>query len=138
MRLCRMKSTPFSISQDLKTEMPSRRLWQACEIIRLSGSGNYTLWRRWDVFIMTNALSNTVVVISSKAWYGRLGCHSILSISCMPLSVVLTAIHHRNAPIPQCTLRTASGRHRNGKSLEEYNVLIDNKSMLRVGDTLVH
>jgi hypothetical protein len=43
----------------------------------------------------------------------------------MPRSVTLTAIGHRNASIPKCTLRTGGGRHRQGEILEENNVLIN-------------
>jgi len=55
----------------------------------------------------------------------------------MPLSVALTAIRHRNASIPQCTLRTGGGRHRYGEIPEYDDELTDVKSTLRVGDTLV-
>jgi len=56
----------------------------------------------------------------------------------MPLSVAFTAIHHRNASIPKCRLRSSGGRHRYGEIPEYDDVLTDIKSTLRVGDTLVH
>jgi len=55
----------------------------------------------------------------------------------MPLRVCLIAICHPNAPKPKCTLQIASGRPREGEILEVYHELIDDKSTLRVGDTLV-
>jgi len=53
-----------------KMGMVSRSSWLACQMIRLSGSGNYILSRLWDGMRITNALSNTGVEISSKAWDG--------------------------------------------------------------------
>jgi hypothetical protein len=55
----------------------------------------------------------------------------------MPLSVASTVIHHRNALIPKCTLRTGDGRHRSGDIPEREDVLPNIQSTLRVGDTLV-
>jgi len=59
------------------------------------------------------------------------------SILFTPLSVALTAIRHRNASVPKCTLRTGGGRHREEDIPEYDDVLTDVKSTLRVGDTLV-
>jgi len=68
-------------------------------------------------------------------WWG--GSQRTPSISCMPLSVALTAICHQNATIPKCTLWTGGGRHRYAEMLKDKPVLIDISSTLRVGDTLV-
>jgi len=65
---CCRKNTPLSISQTSITEMTSRSSWLACRMIRLSGSGNYTLWRIWNGMKIIKALSNTGVETSSKAW----------------------------------------------------------------------
>jgi len=46
-------------------------------------------------------------------------------------------MHHQNASILKCTLRTGGGRHRQAEILEENNMLIEVKATLRLGDTLV-
>jgi len=66
MAMCSRKTTPLCLSQASKTVMASRSLWLACQMIRLSGSGNYTLLRIWDGMTITNALSSTGVETSSK------------------------------------------------------------------------
>jgi len=53
--------------QASKTRIASRSSWLPCQMIRLSGSGNYTLSRISDGMTITNALSNTGVETSSKA-----------------------------------------------------------------------
>jgi len=111
MTTCWTKETPLCISQASKTAIVSRSSWITCQMIRLSGSGNYTLSTIWDWMTITNALSNTWVMTSSKAWDGWCGSQPTPSISFMPVSIAVTAIHNRNASIPQCTLRTGGGRH---------------------------
>jgi len=106
-------------------------------MIRLSGSGNYTRSRIWDGMTMTNALSNTGVETSSKAWGGWCSSQPTPRISFMPLTVASTAIRHRNAAIPKCTLRTSGGRNRYGGILKDKHMLLDFTSTLRTGDTLV-
>jgi hypothetical protein len=49
----------------------------------------------------------------------------------------LTATHHQNTSIPKCTWWTGGGRHWEGEILKDNNVLIDVKSIPRVGDTIV-
>jgi len=44
-----------------------QKLGLACQMIRLSGSGNYTLSRRCDGMTITNVQSNTGVETSSNA-----------------------------------------------------------------------
>jgi len=125
MTTCWRKWTPHCVSQASKPGIASRSLWLACRMMRLSGSGNYTLWRISDGMTITNALSNTGVETSSKAWDGWCGSQPTPSISFSTLSIALTAIRPRNASIPKCTLRTGGGRHRSGEILEDNNVLID-------------
>jgi len=112
MTTCWRKKTPLCVSQASKTGRASRSWWLACQMIKLSGSGNYTLSRIWDGMTITNGLSNTGVETSAKAWDGWCGSQPMPSISFMPLSVALTAIRHRNTSILHCTLRTGGGRHR--------------------------
>ena len=112
MAMCWWKKAPLCISQASETEMASRSSWLAYEMIRLPGSGNYTLSRIWDGMTITNALSNTGVGTSSKAWDGWCGSQPTPSITFMPLSVALTALRHQNISIPKCTLQTHGGRHR--------------------------
>jgi len=109
---CWRKKTLLCVSKSSKTEMASSRLWQACQMIALSGSGNYTLSRIWDGKTITNALSNTGVETSSKAWDGWCGSQPMPSIPFMPICIAVRAILHRNGSIRNCTLRTAGGRHR--------------------------
>jgi len=117
--------------------MASRSSWLPCQIIMLSGSGNYTLLRRWDGMMITNALSNTGVETSSTAWDGWCGSQPMPGISFTPLSIALTAIPDRNASILKCTLWTGGGRHKSAEILEDNNVLIEVKATLKLGDTLV-
>jgi len=112
MTMCWRERTPLCVSEAWKTGMASRSSWLACQMIRLSGSGNYTLSGIWDGMTITNALSNTGVETSSKEWDGWCGSQPTRSISFMPLSVALTVICHRNASVVKCTLRTGGGRHR--------------------------
>jgi len=112
MTTCWRKKTPLCVSQASKTEMASRSPWLAPQMIWLSGSGNYTLSRIWNGMTITNALSNTGVETSSKAWDGWCASQRTPSILFTPLSIALTAIRHRNASIPKCTLRTGGGSHR--------------------------
>jgi hypothetical protein len=50
-----------------KKGMASSNSWLACQMIRLSGSGKYTLLRICEGMTITNGLSNTGVKTSSKA-----------------------------------------------------------------------
>jgi len=112
MTTCGRKKTPLCVSKASKTRMVFRSSWLACQMIRLSGSGNYTLSRIWDGMTITNALSNTGVETSSKASDGWWSSQPTPCISFPPLSIALTAIRPRIASIPKCTLRTGGGRHR--------------------------
>jgi len=112
MTTCWFVNTLFFVSQVSTTEMVSGSSWLQCHILRLSGSGNYTLWRRWDGMTITNTLSNTQVETSSEVWDGWCGSQPMPSISFTPLSVALTVIPLWNTSIPICTLRTCRGRHR--------------------------
>jgi len=112
MTSCWRNNTPLSISQRSKMGRASRSSCLACQMIRLSGSGNCTLSRIWDGMTITNGLSNTGVETSSKAWDRWCGNQPAPSISFAPLSVAFTAIRHQNASILKCTLWTAGGRHR--------------------------
>jgi len=125
MTMCRRKKTQLCVSQLSKTGMASRSSWLPCQMIRLNGTGNYTHSRIWDGMTITNTLSNTAVERSSKACDCCCGSQPAQSISFMLLRVALTAICHRNASIPKCTLRTGSGRHRKGEILKDNNVLLD-------------
>jgi len=73
MTTCWRKKTPLCVSQASTMGIASRSSWLACQMIRHSGSGNYTLSRIWDGMTITNALSNTGVETSSKAWDGWCG-----------------------------------------------------------------
>jgi len=137
MTTCWRKKTPLCVSQASKTGIASRSSWLACQMICLSGSGNYTLSRIWNGMTITNAISTTGVDTSSKAWDGWWGSQHMPSIVFTPLSVALTAIRHWNASILKCTLRTGGGRHRKREIFEYDDMLTDVKSMLRVRDTLV-
>jgi hypothetical protein len=86
---------------------------------------------------ITNTISNTGVETSSKAWDGGCGSWPTPSISYTPLSIALTAIPHQCASILICTLRSGGGRNWYGEILEDNNMLLDVKSTLRVGDTLL-
>jgi len=112
MTMCWRRETLLCVSKASKTEMACRSWWVACQIIRLSGSGNYTLSRIWDGMTITNAQSNTGVEILSKACDGWCGSQLMPRISATALSIALTAIGHQNTSIPKCTLRTGGGRHR--------------------------
>jgi len=80
MPMCWRKNIPHCVSQPPKTRMASRSSWLACQMIRLSRSGNYTLSKIWNGMIITNALSNTGVETSSKPGDGWCGSQSISSI----------------------------------------------------------
>jgi len=92
--------------QASKMGLASGSLWLACQMIRLSGSGHYTLSRRWDAMTITNAQSNPGVGTSSKAWYGWCDSKPTSSIQDMTLSIALTTMFPENAAIPnvQCKL----------------------------------
>jgi len=107
-----MKKTTLCVSQASKTEMASRSSWLPCQIIRLSGSGNYTLSSIWDGMTITNAVSNTGVEISLKAWDGWCSSQPTRSISFTPLSIAVTAISHWIPSILKYKLRTGGERHR--------------------------
>jgi len=47
-----------------------------------------------------------------------------------------TTIRHRNASLPECTLRTGGGRPRYGERLEDNYILIDVMSTFSMGETL--
>jgi len=66
MTMCWRKKTPLCVSQASNTAMASRSWWLACQMIWLSGSGNYTLSRIWNGMTITNAISNTGVETSAK------------------------------------------------------------------------
>jgi len=112
MTMCWRKNTLLCVSEASEKGMVSRSSWPACQKIRLSGSGNYTLSRIWHGMTITNALSNTGVDTSSKAWDGWYGSQPTPNISFLSLSVALTVIHPLNTSLPKCTLRTGGGRHR--------------------------
>jgi len=109
---CCRKKALLCISQASKMGIASRSSWLARQMIWLSGSGNYTLSRIWNGMTITNALSNTGVEISSRAWDGWCGSRRMPSIVFTHLSVALTVIHHRNASIPKCTQQTGGRRLR--------------------------
>jgi len=92
MKTCWRKETLLCSSQASKTGIASRSSWLECQMIRLSGSGNYTLSTIWDGMTIPNALSNPGVETSSKAWDGWCGTQLTLSISCTPLSAASTAV----------------------------------------------
>jgi len=123
--MCWRKQTPLCVSQVWNTGMVSRSSWVACQIIRISGSGNHTLWRLWDGMTITNTLSNTAVETSSRAWNCLCGSQPTLSIGFTPLSVSLTTICHRSASILKSTLRTFRGSYRSGEIMENNDILID-------------
>jgi len=112
MTTCWRKKTLLCVSEASKTGMASRSSWLACQMIRVSVSGNYTLSRIRDGMTINNGLSNTGVETSSTAWDGWCSSQPTPRISFSPLSGALTVIHLRNAFIPKCTLRTGGGRHR--------------------------
>jgi len=112
MTMCWRKKTPLGVSQASQTGLECRCLWLACQMIRLSGSGNCTLSRLWDGMTITNLLSNTGVDTSSKAWDGWCGSQPTQGIVFTPLSVASTAIRHRKSSILKCILWTGGGRHR--------------------------
>jgi len=94
---CGRKKTPLGVSQTSKIGIASRSSWLACQMFRLSGSGNYTLSRIWDGMTITKGLSNTGVETLSNTWDGWCCSQPMPNISCTPLSVAITAIRHRNA-----------------------------------------
>ena len=68
MTTCWRQKTLLCVSQASKTGIMSMRLLLACQMIKLSGSGNYSLSRIWDVMTINNSLSNTGIETSSTAW----------------------------------------------------------------------
>jgi len=64
-------------------------------MIRRSWSWNYTLSRTWDWMTITNALSNTGVESSSKAWDSWYCSPPTRSMLLTPDSIVGTPINHR-------------------------------------------
>jgi len=117
--------------------MASRSLVLACQIFRLSGSGNYTFLRICDGMTISNSLSNTGVETSSKPSDGWCGNQPTQSISFMPVSIHLTVIPHRKASIKTRSWRTGGWRNRYGEILEDNKVLIEVISTLSFGDTLL-
>jgi len=110
---CAKERKHFSAFPNLQNPaMASRTSWLACQIIRLLGSGTYTLSRICDGMTITNALSNTGIGTPSIVSDGWCGSRAMPSISYTPLRVALTPIRHRNATIQKCTLRTGGGRTR--------------------------
>ena len=106
-------------------------------MIRLSGSGNYTLSRIRDGMTITNTLSNTGVETSLNTWDCTCGSERMQSMSFVPRRVASTVILLQNSSIPKGTLRTGGGRDRKEETVDVNNVPIDVKTMLRVGDTLL-
>ena len=106
------KKTQLCVSESSKMWIASRSSWLACQMIMLSGSGNYTLLRIWDGITITNAQSNTGVETLSNSWDGWCGSQPKPGISFTPLSIGLTMICPQTTSIPKCTLRTGGGRHR--------------------------
>jgi len=111
MTTCWTVHTPLCISPASKTGMASTSSWLTYNMIRLSGSGNYTLSRVCDGMTITNALSITGVMTSSKAWDAWCGSQPMPKISFILFSINFTDISHRNTSIPKCTLRSGGGRH---------------------------
>jgi len=74
-------------------------------------------------------------IMNSTRWLMRLPADTKLLIYAHGCS--LTAITNRRTSIPKCTLWTCCERHRCVEILYDNNVLIEVKSTLRVGDTLV-
>jgi len=66
MATCWTRQTPLCDSQDLQLGMASKTWWLACQVIKLFGSGNYTLSRIWDGITITNPISTTEVETSLK------------------------------------------------------------------------
>jgi len=112
MRMCWRKKTPLCVSQASKMGIVSINLWLACQMISIMGSGNDTLSRVWDGMTVTHAPSITGYETSSKARESWTGSQPTQSIWFMLLSGVWTAMRHRNASIPWCTLWTGGGRQR--------------------------
>jgi len=67
MTTCWRRKTLLHVSQASKMGIISWWVWLACQMIRVSGSGNYTLLTLCDGVPNTNALSNTGVETSSEA-----------------------------------------------------------------------
>jgi len=109
---CWRKQTPLCVYEASKMGIVSRSSWVGCQMIWLSGSGNYTRSRIWNGMTITNVISNTGVETSSIAWDGWWGSQRTPSILFTPLGVAWTEIRPRNASIPKCTLRTGGGIHR--------------------------
>jgi hypothetical protein len=106
-------------------------------MIRLMGTGIYTLFKIRKRMTITNALSNTGVKTSSGALHGCCGSQHRPIIIFTPHSIALTGIHLRNPSIPKCTLPTWGGRQWHGAIPEDDDILEGVRSMRRVGDTLV-
>jgi len=100
MTTCRRNKTPLCISQASTMGMASKSSWLPCQVIRVLECGNYTLLRIWAGMTTTNALSNTGVETSSKAWDGWFGSQPMPSIVFTPISIALTAIRHRTGSLP--------------------------------------
>jgi len=118
------KNIPLCISHASNIGMGSKSSGLPCQMIRISGSGNYTLSRIWDGMTIAHPLSNTGVERSSLPWDGWWGSQPMPRISFMSRSVALTAIRYQNAFIPKCTQYTGGGRQRQGEILQDNNVLI--------------
>jgi len=125
MTTCWREQTPHCVSEASKMGMALTSPCLGFQQIRLSGSGNYTLLRIWDGMTITNTLSNTVVETSSKALDAWCGCLPTRIISCTPISIASTEIHHHNAIIQKFTISTGGGRLQYGDTLEDNHVLIE-------------
>jgi len=138
MTTCWRNKSVRCFSQLSNMGIVSRTSRQACEMITLSGCGNYTLLRIWDGMTYTNALPDTGVDTSSEATDGWCGSQPMPSISFTPLSIAVTVIYLRNTPMMKCPLQTVCKRQRKGEMPEDNNVLVIVKPILGVGDALVH
>jgi len=119
------KKILLCMSKPSEMGMASSRYWLACVIMRLSGSGNYTLSTIWDWMTITNALSDTWVETCSNVYDGWYGSQPIPTISYTHLNSALIPIRHRIVSIPTCALWTGGGKHREGEILEDNIVLIE-------------
>jgi len=136
MTTCWTKDTPFCVSQTSNTGLACRSSRLACQMNWLLGSGNYTFSRIWNGMTFMNALMNTGIEASSEAWDSWCCSQRTLNNKFTTLSDASTAMHHRDASIPECTPRTCGEEHRSGAILQDNDMLIDVYSTLRVGHTL--
>ena len=109
--MCWRRKTPLFVTQASQTGIASKCSWLVCQMMRPSGSGNYTLSIIWDEMKITNALSNTAVETSSKAWDSWCRSRPTPSIFSTPIGVALIVIRHWNASIQKSTPWTGGVRH---------------------------